>query len=211
MRSIASTVAVVAAVDASSSREAYRLRLLAGLAQSIREKGLQRTQITDIVRNARTSRRTFYECFADKAACFLELIDESNLAVLAAMQEAIDPESPWTEQVAQAIDSYVGSLAGDAVLSATVSRELPTLGAEGAALQQVCIGRAAQVIVELTRSPQLAREGIRPISREMALLLVGGITELIVDTNLRGGDLRAIAPVAKAAIVAVLDPSRPEA
>lgn len=205
---MASTVGLMTAVGETSSRDAYRVRLLTGLAESIRQRGLQRTQISDIVRNARTSRRTFYECFADKAACFLQLIDASNLAVLAEMQAAIDPDAPWREQVAQAIDSYVDSLAGDAVLSATVSRELPTLGAEGAALQQVCMDRAAQVIVDLTGSEQLAREGVRPISREMALLLVGGITELIVDTNLRGGDLRAIAPVAKAAVVAVLDPSR---
>ncbi len=197
------------AVDEPRSLDAYRERLLEGLAQSIREKGLQQTQITDIVRNARTSRRTFYECFEDKTSCFLELIDKSNLAVLAAMRAAIDPSAPWVRQVSQAIDSYIGSLAGDAVLSATVSRELPTLGARGAALQRVCIQRAAQALIDVAGSAQMAREGVRPISREMALLLVGGITELIVDANLRGEDLRAVAPVATAAILAVLDPAQP--
>ena len=53
---------------ATPDRADFRRRLLAGLEQSIQEVGLQQTQIGDIVRNARTSNRTFDQCFADKEA-----------------------------------------------------------------------------------------------------------------------------------------------
>src|SRR5690242_4043853 len=89
-----------------------RTRLLEGLARSLREKGLQRTQISDIVRNARTSRRTFYECFPDKESAFVELIRAASVAVLASVEAAIDPEAPWEEQVEVAIDAYLTALAG---------------------------------------------------------------------------------------------------
>jgi len=46
--------------------EKQHLRLLEGLAAAIREKGLARTQVGDIVRHARASRRTFYNHFPDK-------------------------------------------------------------------------------------------------------------------------------------------------
>ncbi|MFI5067448.1 MAG: TetR family transcriptional regulator, partial [Streptosporangiales bacterium] len=42
----------------------FRRRLLAGLAEAIRERGFRESTVADVVRHARTSRRTFYEHFA---------------------------------------------------------------------------------------------------------------------------------------------------
>ena len=52
----------------------FRLRLLDGLAASIGERGYRATTVADIVRHARTSKRTFYDQFASKEECFLELL-----------------------------------------------------------------------------------------------------------------------------------------
>ena len=43
---------------AATSPDAFRLRLLDGLAASITEKGYRETTVADIVRHARTSKRT---------------------------------------------------------------------------------------------------------------------------------------------------------
>src|SRR5436305_11993297 len=123
----------------------FRARLLAGLAESVREKGLQGTQISDIVRHARTSRRTFYECFADKESCFVELVEAANAAILDEVRVAVDPAASWEEQADQAIDSYLEALARNPSLTVTVSRELPTLGARGAELLHESIERYAQL------------------------------------------------------------------
>src|SRR5947209_3547108 len=117
------------------TRSENRTRLLEGLAASLREKGLQRTQITDIVRHARTSRRTFYECFEDKESAFVELIRQSSNGVMELVEMETDESAPWDAQVDRAVDVYLGALAEDPALTATVSRELPTLGERGAALQ----------------------------------------------------------------------------
>src|SRR3954453_18444532 len=97
-------------IEQQPTRAGFRERLLEGLAASIREKGLQGTQISDIVRHARTSRRTFYECFADKESCFVELVEASNLAIVDEMRVAVDPAAAWDVQVDQAIESYLEAL-----------------------------------------------------------------------------------------------------
>ena len=44
----------------------FRDRLLDGMAASIIERGFRDTTVADIVRHARTSKRTFYAQFASK-------------------------------------------------------------------------------------------------------------------------------------------------
>ena len=46
-----------------------RQRLIDALAASITDVGYSATTVADIVRRARTSRRTFYENFTDREAC----------------------------------------------------------------------------------------------------------------------------------------------
>ena len=186
----------------------FRRRLLEGLAASLREKGLQRTQISDVVRHAHTSRRTFYECFPDKESCFVELLEEFSQAILAEVRAAVDPEATWDEQVDQAIDAYLGALDRDPVLLVTLSRELPTLGARGAELLHLGVERYAQLIVALTKAAR-PRSGKRATATlEEATMLAGGVSELIGRAAMRGDSVRSVAPTMKKVIKAVLDPRR---
>jgi len=182
----------------------FRERLLVGLAASIREKGLQGTQISDIVRHARTSRRTFYECFPDKESCFLELIEESTQAILEHVGAAVDPAAPWTTQVDQAVDAYLDALARDPALIVTISRELPALGTRGAAFLHDSIERFAELLIALVASSQSA--GAAAIRIEEAVMLTGGVAELVGRAGTRGEDLRALAPPIERVIKAALDP-----
>jgi len=81
-------------VDAETEKEAQHQRLMDGLAASIREKGLAQTQVSDIVRHAHASRRTFYNHFEDKEACFVELMKGLADAFLEAVDRAIDRGQP---------------------------------------------------------------------------------------------------------------------
>src|SRR5947209_13056962 len=125
----------------------HRARLLEALARSLRERGLRATQIADIVRLAHTSRRTFYECFSDKESCFVELVRDATTMLLAAIEASIDPEAPWQTQVEQAVDTYLQALAEDPAMTATISRELPALGLQGAGVQREGIERYADLVV----------------------------------------------------------------
>ncbi len=64
----------------------FRDRLLDGLAASIGERGYRDTTVADIVRHARTSKRTFYEQFASKEECLIELLRSNNEDLIANIQ-----------------------------------------------------------------------------------------------------------------------------
>src|SRR6201747_888623 len=113
-------------VDTETEKEAQHRRLMDGLAASIREKGLAQTQVSDIVRHAHASRRTFYNHFEDKEACFVELMRTLADAFLEAVDRAIDREAPIATQIEQAIDTYLSLVTGDPALMATFAS--PALG-----------------------------------------------------------------------------------
>ena len=63
--------------------------------QSIAERGYRDTTVADVVRHAKTSKRTFYDQFASKEDCFIELLRSNNEEMIAASVAAVDPEADW--------------------------------------------------------------------------------------------------------------------
>src|SRR5690242_1849941 len=71
-----------------------RQRLLDGLAEAIREKGFGETQIADIVRFAKASRRTFYNHFPDKESAYVELLDVLTTGIIEQLDSSTDRSAP---------------------------------------------------------------------------------------------------------------------
>jgi AcrR family transcriptional regulator len=87
----------------------FRQRLLDALAASIADRSYQDTTVADIVRRAKTSRRTFYEHFSSKETCFVALITETNNEMIRRVSAAVDPSAPWQIQVRQAVEAWLVS------------------------------------------------------------------------------------------------------
>jgi AcrR family transcriptional regulator len=187
----------------TTPRISHRERLLGGLAAAVREKGLRQTHIADIVRHARTSRRTFYEHFADKDACYLAMIGAAGDVLLAAVEDAVDLGRPWDEQIDLAVDRYVEMLGVDPALTVSFFRDAPALGAPAAAEQRRMVDAFADLVVRLVESG-----GNPPVRREVAVMLVGGLQELEVHAVESGEEVATISPVAKDVLKAALDPQR---
>ena len=60
---------------------------------------MRSTTIADVVRRAKTSRRTFYEHFTSKDECFVALLTEANAEQVRQITAAVDPAAPWDAQV----------------------------------------------------------------------------------------------------------------
>ena len=69
----------------------FRRRLTDGLAESIVERGYRDTTIADIVRHARTSKRTFYQELDGKEECFVELLRTAIEDMIIQIKDAVDP------------------------------------------------------------------------------------------------------------------------
>jgi len=184
----------------------FRRRLLDGLALSIRVIGLRKTQITDIVRNAQTSKRTFYECFPNKTAAFIELIDEWSRDIHAAVTEAVDEDAPWDEQVDQSVDAYLEILKEKPELTVTLTRELPSLGVRGIEQQEEDIDRYVALMIDMTRNRAMREAGVKPVDRETATMLIGGIAEILDRAIREGRPPDSIGPTVKKVIKLVVAP-----
>lgn len=178
---------------------------MAGLAEAIREKGLAKTQITDIVRHAHASRTTFYRCFADKEACFFALAQRLTDATREAVEAAVDPEAPWPAQVDQAIDAYVGLLGIDPAIVVTFVNDLPMLGERAARLRREGTAQYGEMLVRLASTPRMREAGIS-VDLDTAMLLMSGLDGMFVHAVEQGRDVSELAPAAKEAVKRVLAP-----
>jgi AcrR family transcriptional regulator len=90
-----------------------RGRLLDAMVQIVTEKGYADTTVSDVVERAGVSRRTFYELFADKEACFLASYDTGVEIMLGRLRSAIRsvPRADWRARARAAVTTYMDVLA----------------------------------------------------------------------------------------------------
>lgn len=195
-----------AASDAPDATPDFRRRLLEGMATAIRERGFRDTTVADVVRLARTSRRTFYEHFASKQDCYIALLRESNAQMISEIAAAVDPHAAWDEQVQQAIAAWIGASESEPAITLSWIREIPSLGEEARQLQRDFLEGFIVLIETLTDNPELRTVGVEPVSRQVAIMLLGGLRELMATTVEDGGAISDITDVAVRTTMALLGP-----
>ena len=184
----------------------HRDRLIAAMATSIEHQGYRDTTVADVVRLARTSRRNFYEHFEDRDACFLALFDATNQAMMDQIAAAVDPDLPLDDQVDNAVDAYIANVTEQPALYHSFVRELPGLGEAGAERAQATLERFAEMLVGLIDAGRHVQPGIaaRSLSMDTAIIIVGGLRELLVISLQRGRDTRELRTAGGATIKAIL-------
>jgi AcrR family transcriptional regulator len=182
------------APGAGSEPLGHRERLIAAMAASIEEKGYRDTTVADVVRLARTSRRNFYEHFDDRDACFLALFDATNQAMLQQIDAAVAPDRTLDDQVDSAVEAYIGNVTAQPALYASFVRELPGLGVSGAVRGQATLERFAEMLVALVDRGRQAQPRLvgRSLDMDTAIIIVGGMRELLVISLQQGRDMREL-------------------
>ncbi len=191
---------------ANDSTGAFRRRLLDGLAASIVADGYRNTTVADIVRRARTSRRTFYEHFSGKDACFIALLNESNAEMIRKISAAVDSSQPWATQVRQAIEAWIACVESEPTIMVSWIRDVPSLGDAARRLQRDTMEAFITMIQTLCDTDELRAAGIGPVPRQLAIMLLGGLRELTATTIEDGGRIGDLTEVAVHASLALLGP-----
>jgi AcrR family transcriptional regulator len=186
----------------------HRQRLLEGLAAAVALRPYAQVTVADIVRLARTSRRTFYEHFADKQECLVALIEDSHRQVVATIATAVDGTADWPDQVRQAIEAWIEAVRSQPDVTLNWIRILPALGPDARALMRSTLAAYAQLIQRLADNPPFARAGIGPPSPQETTMLLGALRELIATTVEDGEDITSIVDVATEFTLRVLTPRR---
>jgi AcrR family transcriptional regulator len=119
-----------------------RQRLLHGVTVTVAEKGYGQTTIVDITARAGVSKKTFYEHFPDKLACFLAahdigaqaMLDAATDASRAALQAGADP----IDQLRCANRGYLSFLSEEEPYARTFFLETLSAGPEAIARYRRC-------------------------------------------------------------------------
>lgn len=191
----------------AQDRAATAARLVGGLARALDERRYVDVTMNDIVREARTSKRTFYEHFADKEACFLALYRGACDALYAAEAAAVAPEQPVDELVERLTEAYLTTLAAAPAVARASLSDIIGGGDACLAARREQHERFAGLMRELfaAAAEHQPGAGIRPLDAETAAAVVGGINELVLrafDAG-RGDRLTELAPTIAGLIRAV--------
>ena len=161
-------------------------RLLEGMARAVAAKGYAETTIADIVREAAVSRRTFYEHFATKADCLMALYEAASRSALDVLRNTIDPARDWHDQAESAIREYFGCLSQNPALVRTLFIEILGLGPDGLAVRRRMNDEITDFMLKVINRAGTGRHRVSPLSRDMAVAVVGGINELVLQAIERG-------------------------
>jgi AcrR family transcriptional regulator len=201
-----------AVTAAGGAPDPNRTKVVAGFSASVADKGYAATTIADIVRHARVSKRTFYEHFEDKEACFLAayvaLTDEVLRAISVA--GAARPEVPWRERIRAAASAYFGALEAQPALTRTFLLEIHAGGPRALALRREVHQRFADLLRGLVHAARKKEPLLPPLSPAMATAIVGGINELVLVAleRGRGRKLHELMGTVEELVSAVLAPGR---
>lgn len=151
------------------------------MARAVAGKGYAETTIADIVREAGVSRRTFYEHFSTKADCLIALYEVASANALDVLRTSIDPARDWRDQVEQAMRAYFECLAQNPVLMRTLFIEILGLGTPGLQARRRANLEIATFILNVINAPRIPVAG-KKLSSDMAMAIVGGINELVLQS-----------------------------
>jgi AcrR family transcriptional regulator len=109
---------------------AHRERLLVAMTHAVAHKGYAATTVGDVVALARVSRRTFYEHFPDKPACFLAAYDLVNSQLVDRISRAADAADPqgWPERVRAMVSAYLDALSENPALARALMVDIASAG-----------------------------------------------------------------------------------
>jgi AcrR family transcriptional regulator len=134
-----------------------------------------------VVANARISRRTFYEHFEDKEACFLETYRigcENGIAQIDEAVRALD-QPDWRTRLAVSLETYLAILAAEPHFARVLLIEVLGAGPRALAMREQVLAVYVEhyrVLRELARAEE---PDLPAVPDEFLRALVGGIAELV--------------------------------
>jgi AcrR family transcriptional regulator len=185
-----------------------RGRLVDAMVQVVAEKGYPATTVADVVERAGVSRRTFYEQFPDKEACFLAAYDFGLAVVLGRIREAVEgvperlppplsgghrpppgPGAGWRDQARAGVEAFLALLASEPAFARSLQLEILTAGP--AALER----RAGMLVMfsgvwrNVHDRARAEEPAVPALPDEVFTILTAGLEELIRDCiRTRGTD-----------------------
>lgn len=154
--------------------QSQRNRILDAMAHAVAEKGYDNTAVADVLELAGVSRKTFYEQFADKQACFIATYDAVFGRLLEGAAAAYEAGGTWPQRISAGLKVLVDSLAAEPVYARACIVEVLAAGPVAIEHRDAAL-RAFHTFFDPSR-PEVPDHHAPPIVAEAT---VGGIYEVI--------------------------------
>ena len=159
--------------------EMQRRRLILALTEILGESGLDDARVGRICKRAGVSRRTFYDLFADREACFLAAFELASERLARTVIPVYRREGRWCERIRAALGLLLESLDREPLLAWLCIVE--TLKGDNRVLR-----RRGEVIDALVRAVDEGRSEMKGIPSPLtAESVVGGALSILHDRLLR--------------------------
>ena len=162
--------------------EMQRRRLLLAFTEVLAESGLEDAGVGRVCKRAGVSRRTFYDLFEDREACFLAVLDSAMGRISQSILPAYTQEGRWAERIRGALAGLLELFDEDLMLARVCLVETP----KAAPVVAECRRRMLDVLagaVDEGRSE--AKAGIEPPPLT-AQSTVGGAVSIVHARVLEG-------------------------
>jgi AcrR family transcriptional regulator len=165
-------------------RASQRGRLICAIADSVAANGYAATSVADIIALAGVSRKTFYEHFADKEACFLAAYDSGAEAIYEAMTAAVDGLSSWDEILDSVLTTWLEFLEADIAFTRAYMIEFWGAGDAARERWKNRRDRTAGLLKALHERIREADPTVIPVSDTVIAAAVGGVNRVVISTVL---------------------------
>lgn len=159
---------------------APRSRLIAGMALTLVEKSYSTISVADVVKVARVSKRTFYEHFSTREACYLATYEALGGTLLDRVEQTVLAEPNVQDRLHAATHTYLSSLQEIPALTRTFFLEIQLAGPDALTARRKVFQRFAGTLQNIVRRGREDGAEIRLLDENMAVAIVGAINELIM-------------------------------
>lgn len=181
--------------------ENQRRRLIEGIVEAVAEHGYGATTIAHITTAAHLSRRTFYEHFANKEACFAAAYEAIFDHLRATLAAAMAGGEEWSGRVRAGLAALLGALAEHPEMARFFLIAPPGAGDEIADRHHEAL---RELVGELTAgAPPLIAGGELSTAGEQAI--AGGISRLVIG-KLNAGEAARVPELLPALVELTLRP-----
>lgn len=150
---------------------------MTGMHEALDAMGWADVTIAEIVRRARVSKRTFYECFESKEACLLALYERESSHLLDDLDAAVNRVPTGLGRAAEGARFYLEHLRSHPRVVRTVTLEIMQLGSAGLTVRRRVMRRFAAMLQR-----EMNAFGVEPaLTLDVAMVIVGGINELTLE------------------------------
>lgn len=193
-----------------------RARIFQAMATVVAERGFAATTVSDVVKAARISRRTFYEHFKGKDECFIDTYRtgcENGIAQIDAALRRL-PEPDWRTRLWVSLETYLEILASEPQFARVLLIEVLGAGPRALEMRERILGIYVEHYRGLRERALSEDPELPDVPEEFLRGLVGGIAELVqqclLDSPQRqvAGRLRALTPTLVSFASAILTGGR---